>query len=194
MKIEPLFLQLVKNLRGIIYFSPNLKPKEEIKWLKRKLRYRNLGISENLKVEKWKKLVVLKRIERNAVLDSLFQASLFVCPLLILKEESLKDYEKAIVASLRTKQKLSDRELKFNLRLVNYSITDFYLKAIELGRRGDIKKRKKLAEAELKRFWRIEADEKGKTLIAFIDPLLLKKEIKNELFMSLVPALILDFE
>ena len=194
MEVKPSYPYLVKNLRGIVYFSEKVNAEKELEWLKKKFRYRDLGVSETLKLkEKWKRLITLSRIDENPAIDSAFQASLFLCPLIILKEKSLRDFEKGIVAKLKTSQKLSDRELKFNLRLVNYSITDFYLKAIELGKRHDLERRKELAEKDLKRFWRIGESKEGKVLIAYIDPLLLK-EVKDELLMSLIPALVLDLK
>ncbi|MCS7125114.1 MAG: hypothetical protein NZ932_06875 [Candidatus Bathyarchaeota archaeon] len=191
---KPLHLYLVKNLRGIIYFSKFFLPENELEWLKRRFRYRELGVSESLKLElKWKKLLKLPRIEDDPVLDSLLQASSFVCPLIVLKEQSLKDFKKAVIAELKTMETLSDKDLKFNLRLVNYSITDFYIKSIELAAKSDMEGRKKLAEKDLKRFWRIKADADGKTLVAYIDPLLVKSDIKNPLYVSLIPCLVLDF-
>jgi len=187
-------LYLVKNLRGIIYLSRGVSPEKELEWLKRKFRYRELGISETLKLElKWKKLLTLPKIVENPVLDSLLQVSSFVCPLIILKEDSLKDFEKAVVAALKTSEKLGDKDLKFNLRLVNYAITDFYTKSIELALQSDLAGRKRLAEKDLKRFWRIPEDAGGKTLVAYIDPLLMDSgAIQKPVYMSLVPSLVLD--
>jgi len=191
---EPFRLYLVKNLRGIVYFSRELFPKTELNWLKRKFRYRELGVSESLKLElKWKKLLTLPKIDDDPVLDSLFQASSFICPLIVLREESLKDFGDAVIVSLKTLEKLGDRELKFNLRLVNYAITDFYLESIQLAAKSDITGRRKLAEKDLKRFWRIKADASGKTLIAYIDPLLIKRDVHDPLQMGLIPSLVLDF-
>jgi hypothetical protein len=186
-------LYIVKNLRGIIYISRDVSPETELEWLKRKFKYRELGISETLKLElKWKKLLTLPKIVENPVLDSLLQASNFVCPLIILKEKSLKDFNNAIVAALKTREKLGEKDLKFNIRLVNYAITDFYLKSIELALQSDMEGRKKLAEKDLKRFWRIPENADGKTLIAYIDPLLIKGDIQKPVHMSLVPSLVLD--
>ncbi|MEM2368188.1 MAG: hypothetical protein QXQ50_08160 [Candidatus Bathyarchaeia archaeon] len=183
----------MKNLRGIIYLSRDVSPEKEVEWLKRKFRYRELGVSETLKLElKWKKLLTLPKIVDNPVLDSLILASSFVCPLIVLKEESLKDFENAVVASLKTKEKLGDKDLKFNLRLVNYAITDFYTKSIELALHSDLDGRKRLAEKDLKRFWRIPENTSGKTLIAYIDPLLVKSNLQKPVYMSLVPSLVLD--
>jgi hypothetical protein len=191
---EPLRLYLVKNLRGIVYFSRELFPKTELDWLKRRFRYRELGVSESLKLElKWKKLLTLPKIDDNPILDSLFQASSFICPLIVLREESLKDFGDAVIVSLKTLEKLGDKELKFNLRLVNYAITDFYLESIQLAAKKDMMGRRRLAEKDLKRFWRIKADASGKTLIAYIDPLLIKRDIRDPLRMGLIPSLVLNF-
>jgi len=188
-------LYLVKNLRGILYFSRGVSLEKELEWLKRKFRYRELGVSETLKLElKWKKLLTLPKIVEKPALDSLLQASSFVCPLIILKEDGLKEFEKALVAALKTKEKLGDKDLKFNLRLVNYAITDFYTKSIELALKSDLAGRKRLAEKDLKRFWRIPEDKGGKTLVAYIDPLLMESgTIQKPVHMSLIPSLILDF-
>ena len=183
----------MKNLRGIIYLSRGVSPEKELEWLKRKFRYRELGVSETLKLElKWKKLLTLPKIVEKPSLDSLLQASSFVCPLIILKEDSLKDFEKAVVATLKTRERLGDKDLKFNIRLVNYAITDFYLKSIELALQSDMESRKKLAVKDLKRFWRVPENADGKALIAYIDPLLIRGDIQKPVHMSLVPSLILD--
>jgi hypothetical protein len=193
--LDPLHLYLVKNLRGVIYSSDRVNPEVEVEWLKRRFRYRELGVSENLKFKwKWKRLVTLPEIDENPTLDSLLQASRFICPLLILKEESLLDFKGAVIAQLKTMEKLSDRDLKFNLRLVNYSITDFYLKSIELADLHDLDGRRELAEKDLKRFWRLKASGDGRTIIAYIDPLLIRLEIESSVQTSIVPSLILDFQ
>jgi len=191
---KPDYLYLVKNLRGIIYFSKGVEPGLELDWLKRKFRYRILGISQNLEVKtNWKRLHVLPRIEDDPRLDSLFQASKFICPLLVLKEDSLGDLRNLIIAELKTEENLDNRDLKFNIRLANYSITDFYLKAIELAKKRDIEGRKELALKDLKRFWRIKESAGGRTLIAYIDPLLSKREISEVTLLSIIPAIVIDF-
>ncbi|MCX8176969.1 MAG: hypothetical protein N3F10_01535 [Candidatus Bathyarchaeota archaeon] len=184
---------LIKNIRGIIYFSEDVNIEQEISWLKRKFKYRELGASENLSISlMWRKLMILPKIVESRELDSILQASKFLCPLIVLKEKSLGGLEKAVTARLRTKDKLGDKDLKFNIRLVNYAITDFYLKSIELAKTLDIEGRKKLAERDLKRFWRIKPNEEGKTIIAYLDPLLISRDISDPIYMSLVPSIILD--
>lgn len=191
--IDPHFLYLIKNLRGILYFSPKVDPSKELNWLKKKFRYRDLGISETIKIEgAWQRLKILKKIVDNPALDSLYLASLYVAPLIILKEESLEEFEECIVASKKFTGTLSDRDIKFNIRLVNYAITDFYEKAIELALKQDFEGRSKLAIKDIKRYWRMEENKKGKTVIVYLDPLKLHPSIENPLLFSIVPAFILD--
>jgi hypothetical protein len=193
--MEPIWERyLVKNLRGVVYFSTKLNVERELDWLKRKFRYRDLGISEALELKQgWKRLVKLPKIEDDASLDSILQASRFLCPLIVLGHESLGDFEKAIIARLSTRERLDDRALKFNLRLVDYAITDFYKEAIELGMQHNLRARRELAMKDLKRFWRVEAAADGRILIAYLDPLLLK-ELKEPIFMSIVPCFVLDLK
>jgi hypothetical protein len=191
MSTEPEFLHLVKNLRGVLYFSEERG--KEFDWLKRKFRYRELGISELLPLpEKWKKLVTLPKLEEDPVLDTLLLANRYIAPVILLGGGSLRPFRRAVVAELRTKQKLNDRELKFNLRLVDFTITDFYVKAIELARAGRLEERKRLAEADLRRFWRVKADPKGYTFVGYLEPLKFER-LKGQP-LSLLPFLVLDLE
>jgi len=70
--------------------------------------------------------------------------------------------------------------------LVNYSITDFYLKAIK----ADKKEKVKIAREDLKRFWRIKESKEGKSIIVYVDP---KLEVKHEVYRSIIPCVVLDF-
>ena len=45
----PRYVRLLKNLRAVAFLDPNAEiPLEEIKWLRRRFKYRNVGISESL--------------------------------------------------------------------------------------------------------------------------------------------------
>lgn len=189
------YLYLVKNLRGIIYFSNKSKAEKEIEWLKRKFRYRKLGIAKSLKekskLKLWDKLEILSlpfevNLKLNLEIESMLLASSFLSPLLILKEETLTKLSNFLILGLKTKEVLDDRELKRNIRLANYSITDFYLKAIK----ADRKEKVKIAREDLKRFWRIKESKEGKSIIVYLDP---KLEVKHEVYRSIIPCVILDF-
>ncbi|MCS7131163.1 MAG: hypothetical protein NZ934_00305 [Hadesarchaea archaeon] len=189
---DPKYLCLIKNLRGVLYRSEGVKATRELEWLRRKFKYRWLAVSGGLRLDiEWKNLVVVPKLRDDPAVDSLFQASKFVCPLIVLKERSLKDFKKAVVSELKTEQELADGDIKFNLRLVDYAITDFYVKSIELGKSGKLAERAELAQRDLKRFWRIKPGAKGRTVVAYIDPLLLERP-EEETLMSLIPCFVLD--
>ena len=188
-------LALVKNLRGIIYFNPALEVKKEIDWLKKKFKYRDLGIGKTL-AEKSKLPQIFKVLdllkERRVEIEAIKLASAFVSPLIVLKEKSLKDFEDLIIEKIKIKEKLNDRELKRNLRLINYSITDFYQESIELAKKKDLKGRKELIKKDLKRFWRLKFEKRGKAFIFYLDPL--KKIEAEPIFLSLIPGLVIQID
>lgn len=193
-EINPEYLCLMKNLRGVIYFSDKTKVEKEIEWLKRKFRYRKLGIAKSLKekskLKLWAGVQVLslpvrEDIKLNSEIESILLASSFLSPLLILKEESLAKFSDFLILRLKTEENLDDKELKRNIRLVNYSITDFYLEAIKANEN----ERKKIASEDLKRFWRIKKSEEGKTIVAYLNP---KLEVRHEIYKCIIPCLILD--
>ncbi|HDN83772.1 MAG TPA: hypothetical protein ENG50_05355 [Candidatus Altiarchaeales archaeon] len=189
--MKPLDIYLLKNLRGIIYANPALDIEEEIKLLKKIIKYRDLGISEKLskllKIKPWKKLKLLRDFHEDVKISSLCLASFYATPLIVVKAKSLDDLP--IVKEIRTKEKLELKELKRNLRLVNYSILDFYTKALE---QKDPELRIKIIENDEKRFWRIKANAEGVPIIAYADPLKLIKPENR--FHALIPCLVVDME
>jgi len=161
----------------------------ELDWLRRKFVYRQIGVSETVDLPaEWKKLVVLPRVVDDPPVDSVLQASRFVSPLILLRERSLSDLGRAAVLRVRTEQKLGDRDLKFNLRLVDYAATDLYVRSIELADRPE--ERVKLAERDSRRFWRLEPG-KGRTIAGYIDPLRLCRP-EDSTCLALVPFFVLD--
>jgi len=175
----------VKNLRGIVYFKGEVCCDNEIKWLKRHFKYRSLGIHKDL----WKEDLNFVKLElrkyeskfKNLALKSLLLASYYLVPLIILKIQSLQDFEDFLVYEFKIKEKLEDREIKRNIRLVNYSITDYCLKK---------ENHEDLIKSDLKRFWRLKESKDGKPFIAYLDAT--KANLKEEVFRNLVPAIILD--
>ena len=187
--LDPNFLYLVKNLRGILYFSKEDQP--ELDWLKKKFRYRELGVSETLAPStKWKKLVTLPKLKDDPVLDSLLLASRFLSPLIVLKESSLKDFGKGVVCELKSEQDLSDREMKLTSGSSITRLPIFTPSSIELAKKGEFGVRKELAEKDLKRFWRMKPSRKGRTVVGYVEPLLFE-ELKNEP-LSLIPFFVLE--
>jgi len=198
MELTPNTIFLLKNLRGIIYFSQGVNVEREIKWLKKKFRYRHLGIVKDLatEVKPWKKLAILEvphKIKvKNVALKSALLASFFATPLLILRKESLGDFGKYIVAYV-TSDHLNEVEMKRNIRLANYAITDFYVKMLKLAEANDLKGRKEIVRRDVKRFWRLRGE---KIVVAvYIDVMKEKKLLKRKVplyYLCMVPAVIVD--
>ncbi|MCP2605072.1 hypothetical protein NLC29_02840 [Candidatus Aminicenantes bacterium AH-873-B07] len=152
MSFEPKYISILKNVRGVIYFSEKDKILEEIKWLRKHFRYRYLGISKNLLKninEKNTKQTLLKKpfiqlyypnenIETFVnsfyeitkinlpLLESLFLSSCYVSPFFILGEEALKQCETFILHFLEISGKLDDKELKRHLRFADYGVIDIH--------------------------------------------------------------------
>jgi hypothetical protein len=188
-------LALAKNLRGIVYFNPKLDVENEVGWLKRKFRYRDLGVGKSLAdksgCQKFR-VIDMGWDERKLEVEAVKLASAFVSPLFVLKAESLKDFEKqgVLLAEIKIKEKLNDVELKRNLRLVNYSITDFYEESIELAKKRDFEGRKLLVEKDMRRFWRLKPESSGRTLIFYLEPM--KLIDGDSIFLSLIPGIVIQ--
>ncbi len=220
MQIKFETLWLLKNLRGFLYFSKEEFPEEKIKWLKRKFRYRNLGILSTLaRKEILQKEPFINIAPEDAIHPNIFQkikddlhltllcASKFVCGLIIIGEKAQEEIENLIICEKYLKGEISDKELKFNLRLIDYAGIDLahslisrikpLVKSRNLEKIYEIQKEVAVKDFE-KRFWRIR-DKEGKrfvfylTTIKFLDKEILKDIEEDEILsmLQIVPALYL---
>ncbi len=154
MSLEPRYVSILKNLRGVIYFSEGEEILEKIKWINRHFRYRYVGISENIlqKVEDKKIKQVLSKkpfiqlyypsenikrfiqffveiIEENSLLlESLLLSSCYVSPLFVLGEKALQQCESFAIHFLEVSEKLDDKKLKRHLRIADYGVIDIHEK------------------------------------------------------------------
>ena len=225
----PRYVSLLKNLRTVAFLDPNVHfPLEEVKWLKRKYRYRNVGISERLlmalkdeakefllgkpfealepplsEIESFIKTILEIEPEVPAyVVESLILTSCYVNALVVLGRDSFSILEPFVIWAMRSTAELTEIEVKRNLRIIGYAITDFYNENAgqayetlretaekirgkeDLGKVREelerfMEKRRKLARNDCeKRFWRLRqpSEEKERIVIAYLDvmPLLLK--------------------
>ena len=159
MEIDKIYL--LKNLRGIIHFDPHLNVTTEWTWLRKKFRYRKLGISQHLlELSGLPVLSMLEILTPTLELselpppasDSLALATEYVTPLIILKSASLTPFEPLVLHKVTTADKLPDTELRRNIRLVNYSIIDYCRDIIH----ADATTRLKIVQDDAKRFWRVQ--------------------------------------
>ena len=148
------YAAVVKNLRGVIYSC--LGPEalgEKLSWLKRRFRYRNLGLTPSA-LERYGRLLGGERrgtgtllelspplpgLEelisayseltglRADVLEAYCYASVYVSPLLVLGEECVDALGPLVVDEVLTGRELSDKEYKLHMRIADYTVLDFYL-------------------------------------------------------------------
>ena len=154
----PKYVSLLKNLRAIAFFEPKGKiPTRETEWLKRKYRYRNIGIAESLILaleDEYREAFLKKPFEilespleeisefteiisratpetPRYVIDSLILASCYVNALLVLGRESFSILKPFTAWKMKSTAELPENEVKRNLRIVGYTILDFHNKLIE---------------------------------------------------------------
>jgi hypothetical protein len=231
----PRYVSLLKNLRAVAFLDPDVQfPHEEVRWLKKRYRYRNVGISQSLmaalkpgtrdllkgkpfevldpplpEIEELMKII--QELEPGVpeyVIESLILTSCYVNALVVLGRESLPVLDPLIAWALRSTAELNEVEVKRNLRIIGYAITDFHNenagKAYEVLRstaekikkgedpsevRREIEKfteeRKRLARVDgEKRFWRLRraSGEEERMVIAYLDvvPLILRILLRED--------------
>ena len=214
----PRFIALVKNLRGIVVVGRDLDEAEQrVAWLLQRFRYRNVGVSpavlkyarelfkNRLRGKPFVKVVYptsgLERYVRKLVaavrqpeevVEPIMFASMYVSPLLLLGESALEAVRPLIVNEVRTRATLDTRTMKLHMRIVDYTVLDFYNWATSHGfeginqvarllEKGDeatakqradkfVKERKQRIEKDRKRYWRLlEQDEGGRTVVVYLD-------------------------
>ena len=153
----PRYVSLLKNLRAIIFLDPTKKvPVEEIKWLRKKYRYRSIGIAQSLlsalnseiresfmkkpfetlkfplqEIEQFVRTVLSVELEiPEYVIESLILASCYVNALVVLGRESFPVLRRFVAWEMKSTAELPENEVKRNLRIVGYAILDFHDKVI----------------------------------------------------------------
>lgn len=154
----PRYVSLLKNLRAIAFLDPKVKvPVEEIKWLRKKYKYRNIGVAQSLltalnaEIKEYfakKPFEILKaplseivqfieiisslkpEIPRY-IFETLTFSSCYVNALIILGRESFSVLEPFTAWEMKSTAELPEKEVKRNLRIVGYAILDFHDKVIK---------------------------------------------------------------
>lgn len=208
------FLSILKNVKGCIFFDYDLEGKfiDEIGWLSKRFKYRNLGYAQSLmqaardgerdlisrkpfielpypidEIMEFRNLLTELFNGMEIEIDTLILASVYVTPVIIVGIESLEKLDKFIVYRKGSTAMLDERELKRNIRLVNYAIIDFH-NMMGLDALSSLKKyaeekdtnflgkvvenRRKIIEEDCeKRFWRlnIEGTVEERDVIIYLD-------------------------
>ena len=146
-----IYAAVVKNLRGVIYSSlPPEAFKEKLSWLRKRFRYRNLGLTpstlerygDEVKPYVGRLLLELREPEPalkdligfyeqltdlpRPVLEAYCYASVYVSPVLVLGRECVNDLSPLAVEKVLVNRELSDKEYKLHMRIADYTVLDFY--------------------------------------------------------------------
>ncbi len=208
------FLSILKNVKGCIFFNYDLEGKfiDEIGWLSKRFRYRNLGYAQSLmqaakngerdlisrkpfvelpypvdEIMEFRNLLTELFNGMEIEIDTLILASVYVTPVIVIGIESLEKLNKFIVYRKSSTAMLDERELKRNIRLVNYAIIDFH-HIMGLDALSSLKKyaeekdanflgkvvenRRRMIEEDCeKRFWRlnVEGITEERDVIVYLD-------------------------
>ncbi|MFQ6069213.1 MAG: hypothetical protein ACE5LC_01665 [Candidatus Aminicenantales bacterium] len=184
---------IARNLKAIYYPHP-LSREEDVKFLKKKFRYRRLGVlEEDLQEIKTAHQVPFHPLKSDIIPSSLIftdipdklqqllpLSSFFMMPLLCsasLREEMVEFF----LWSLQLERSLASSEFRFALRLLSYIPVDMASRdaleqrnAVESGQWNLYRKRRsdKIKEDAMKRFWRLKTESgSGPVRVGIIDPL-----------------------
>ena len=240
-----LYVATVKNLRGVIFsVSKDDILERGLKWLARHFKYRNLGIAPSMikryeflnKYLTRKQFITLryptqgvKRIAENLqvilntkriLIETICLSSAYISPLIVIGKDSVKVLERFTILKVLGKEKMTTSDIKFHLRVADYSVLDMYVWSIENARevlesisKGEeyeeyLKYRLKRVADDSKRFWRITQEHKV-CIVMYVDLLnsligscnlkLIKKYIKlwtgtELLVFAIIPGFLLPLE
>ncbi len=150
------YAAIVKNLRGVVLLDLREEGVlDSIKWLSKRFRYRNLGLTPTI-VERFKERLAdmmngkpfralvypVKSIEKlvaeleeaglsREVGELLILASTYISPAILVGESYRKDLEKLAADVVKVCRELNVREWKLHLRIADYTVLDFYEEAVD---------------------------------------------------------------
>jgi len=150
------YAAIVKNLRGVVLLDLEEEGVlDSVKWLSKRFKYRNLGLTPII-VEKFGKKLTgmmsgkpfralvypVKSIERlvaeleeaglpGEVAELLVLASTYISPAILVGDSYHELVERLAADAVRICKELSIREWKLHLRIADYTILDFYEEAVD---------------------------------------------------------------
>ena len=169
MGLNPTFVSILRNIKGLIYFAPGSWNSDLIKWLKRKYRYRIVGFaprlietfhehSSILNKKPFRMLeypssainhlskILMDNVSDATAVESILLASCYVTP--IVTDRAGLDYlRKYSIAQIYSENALPEREIIRHLRIVDYTILDSHenlcwkaFESIKNACKNDVKK------------------------------------------------------
>ena len=197
--LNPEYIALVKNLRGMLFGLGDESEDDAISWLVKHFRYRELGVPPKLwdQIPQKGKIRYIKHpfefpdflgsiADRVGVPASAVEcvafASAFATPMILLSRRAAEVIKPLSQFTFRGDPPEDDRSAKFHLRVCDYAAVDIYAwahdsaKAVFSGRENwssEVKKRRKVAKEDaLKRFWRLGDGNGNFPLFMYLDLIL----------------------
>ncbi len=150
MGLNPTFVSILRNIKGLLYLPPGGWDLELISWLKRKYRYRMVGLptallsefpgeKEILSKSPFKTLVypsvtvrslverIVEKVNCSDVVESVVLASCYVTPI-VTNCDGLRRLGKFSVYEVLSEKPLPENEIIRHLRIVGYTILDSHEK------------------------------------------------------------------
>jgi len=192
------YAALVKNMRGVVLFSPADDVSEDLKWLVERFRYRVLGVPPSLtdKVSRVEKPLVplaypskdikdfvefvasSAGLERE-VAEAICLASCYVSPLLALGPGAQKSLKELAVGEVSSRIEMGVKDWKLHLRIADYSVLDLYEWSTTQAQRlwqKDVDVEELISERvaaikrDQKRYWRLQRGElEPRTFLVYLD-------------------------
>lgn len=147
MGLNPTYVSILRNIRGLLYLPPRKWDSDVVSWLKGKYRYRMLGITPALLSEfsdkmdllskpPFKKLVYPSEVLRSfvervsesiprGIAESVVLASCYVTPI-VTSNEGLEKLSLLSVHRVLSEKALPESEIIRHLRIAGYTILDFH--------------------------------------------------------------------
>ncbi|MET1127729.1 MAG: hypothetical protein ABWW70_00210 [Thermoproteota archaeon] len=149
------YAALVKNLRGVVASYGDDEAKETVKWLSRRFRYRDLGVTPYA-LEAYRSLVepflggkplrelsypaealrllsekMAEALSSRELAEAAVLASAYVSPLLLASSSLAETAEQLGVATVRFSGELDVNSWKLHLRIADYTVLDMYSICVE---------------------------------------------------------------
>ncbi|RLE63530.1 MAG: hypothetical protein DRJ38_07360 [Thermoprotei archaeon] len=145
MNLNPTFVSILRNIRGLLYLSPGDWDAEIVSWLKKKYRYRMIGLAPTLLLEFSEKRdlfakppfkilaypsdtlhLFAEKIGENLpkdIVESVILASCYVTPI-VTNSKGLKRLDNLSIYRVLSEKVLPENEIIRHLRIAGYTILD----------------------------------------------------------------------
>ena len=210
--IDPAYIPLLKNIRGILLGTGSENEYKSLDWLAKNFRYHEFGvppaqwqsISQKGKIRHIKSPfpeceIFLERIAQSvdtelSTVEAIAFAAMFASPLILLSQCAAERVRKFAIYVFRAEIFKNSRELGFSLRSCDSAASDMFAKFIQQAQKtlsGEIdinnvvmSRRTSAKEDGRKRFWRLGDGTQGNPLVLYLDLLQIIVKMRTENFQN----------